>query len=139
MNKLTNEQLTELKNLKSIDELKEFLTKENITLTDEEIANTSQYFKTGKSELADDDLDMVTGGSDKNYDYEAEACADGRKVRIEGNTSFCSCVIEKVWAKSRNEKSQPIFAGNTIYTCYECKCYSCGRTQATHIYNSFIN
>ena len=34
MYKFTNEQLAEIKTLKSIDELKAFLAKENITLTD---------------------------------------------------------------------------------------------------------
>jgi hypothetical protein len=140
MNKLTNEQLNELKNLKSIDELKEFLTKENITLTDEEMAIALQYFDSGKSELADDDLDMIAGGGDKD-DYERMAKSDGRTISVGKSMistdnifvrHYCDCFIEQVWARSIKINSNPrLFQSDTVF--YDCKCYACGKIMVEHI------
>ena len=141
MNKFTHAQLTEIKALKSIDELKSFLTKENITLTDEEMVKASKHFKSGKSELTDDELDMIAGGYGKP-DYAAQAKADGRTIHQipnDGETStlssfftnhFCDCFLEEVWAKS---KTQVIESGVIYRHLHDCKCYTCGKEKILHI------
>ena len=143
MNKLTNEQLTELKNFKSIDELKVFLTKENITFTDEEMVKASKYFESGKSELTDDELNLVAGGGDKEDDYKRQAYADGRKVPVPGTTFFCDCFIEQVWAETYRRKPNGQGTidseGNLIpYTTFDdeylnAKCYGCGLVKESHV------
>ena len=142
MNKFTNEQLTKMKSLKSIDELKAFLTKENITLTDEEMAKASQYFESGKHELGDDELDLVAGGDSKGDEYKAQAYADGREIPVGKAVllpkriimhHYCSCLVEQVWArncKATNTALDGQVTWETIY--YDCKCYTCGKTMAEH-------
>ena len=147
MNQLTNKQLTELKTLKSIDELKSFLNKENITLTDEEMVKASKYFESDKSELTDDELDIVAGGDDKGDEYKAKAFADGRTVAVYNYATkdylpafslegFCSCYIEQAWAR---EVTSVYFSGaknlkaSRTYTFYDCKCYRCGHSEAMYV------
>ena len=131
MNKLTTEQLTEMKSLKSIDELEAFLIKENITLTDEEMAKASQYFESGKHELGDDELDLVAGGDGKGDEYKAQAYADGRTFPVGVYYGFCSCFIEQVWAReSVLESSYSPLHSNKIqksYAAIDVKCYACGK------------
>ena len=142
MNKFTNEQLVEIKTLKSIEDFKTFLTKENITLTDEQMAKAVSYFKSGKLELTDDNLEMVAGGENKEQYIEKQARDDGRHISV-GNgeniiesaimNHFCDCFIEQVWARSY-EFTDTGMGGHMVRetTYYDCKCYSCGKTMAEH-------
>ena len=146
MKNLTNEQLTEIKNLKSIDELKAFLTKENITLTDNETAKASSYLASGKSELADDELEMVAGGGDKEDEYKAQAYSDGRThpLSIPLNivqSEFCSCFIEQVWAREFILNKVPKNGKEKSYEehrYYDCKCYRCGHMESVYT-AKFVN
>ena len=125
MNKFTDAQLIEIKTLKSMEEFKEFLSKENIMLTDEEMSKASSYFESDKLELDDDALDMIAGGGIKQ-DYEAQAKAEGRKVAVINAMGFCDCLIEQIWARTKDEQTNRV-----VY--YDCKCYSCGETKTAFI------
>ena len=142
MNKFTDEQIIELKNLKSIDELNSFLTKENITLTIEETAIAAKYFESDKSELTDDELDMVTGGDDKGYEYKRQAFAEGRTIPITTldriNNHFCDCFIEQAWAKSYSVYKENGGSLYDIVDFFDCKCYRCGRQQDVHRIRHFL-
>ena len=133
MNKFTNEQLVEMKALKSMAELETFLNKENITLTDEEIAKAAQYFESGKSELGDDELDMVAGGGDKEEEYKAQALAEGRIYPAPVTLGYCGCFIKQVWARELDiERIEEVVSDGKVYNlnyhyiARDLKCYSCG-------------
>ena len=140
MNKFTNEQLVEIKNLNSADDLKVFLTKENITLTDEQMAKAISYFKSGKLELTDDNLEMVAGGNGKDDYMKEQAYAEGRTIPVNSRAGFCNCFVEQVWARQTvlDYKEKVVSDHGTYWTHYyigtDVKCYSCGTHRDVYKY-----
>ena len=125
--------------------LEKFLAETGVTLTDEERAQTSEFLKSGKLPLEDEELTNVAGGCGNNNEnpndkagWQRAAEPEGRGVQVghrtlltmEWRSAQCgSCkTVGSLFAARYDERkdTSSSFGGAMIITYSDCKCYKCG-------------